>query len=160
MIHPNLNFRNFTAFFIVTSLFFLTMPNITYGQRVPGEVGIGLQVGQPTGLTVKVYNQRSSLDFLAAWDWDNFFFLNIHSVFDTHLNPKETLHFFYGPGAFIGIRDRGPNDDDVALGVSGTFGLDVMLGKFELFIQGTPRLEVVPSTDFDMGGGGGFRIYF
>ena len=145
---------------ILFILAIILIPGFTNAQRSPGEIGIGVQVGQPTGLTLKLYNEPASLDFLAAWDWDKFFFLNVHSVFDAHLNDRRTFHFFYGPGAFIGIRDRDPLKDDIALGLSGTFGLDVMVGKLEFFIQATPRLELVKSTEFDMGGGGGFRVYF
>ena len=129
-------------------------------QRAPGDVGIGVHIGQPTGLTVKVYSPATSVDFLAAWDLDDFFFLNVHALYDVHLNPEQTVHFFYGPGGYIGIRDRGGElDDEVELGVSGNFGLDFMIQKFEIFLQATPRLSLHRSTDFDMGGGVGFRIY-
>lgn len=63
-------------------------------KRAAGDVGLGIQVGQPTGLSLKIYNPGTSTDFLAAWDWDNFFFLNVHAIFDTHLNDEDTIHFF------------------------------------------------------------------
>jgi hypothetical protein len=129
-------------------------------QREYGDVGIGVQFGQPTGLTLKVYRPNASLDLLAAWDWDDFFFLNIHSIYDVHLNDQNTVHFFYGPGVFIGLRERSEINDEVELGVSGSLGLDFLIQKFEIFLQATPRLALLKSTDFDMGGGVGFRIYF
>ena len=128
-------------------------------QRQYGDVGIGVQIGQPTGLSIKVYKPVTSLDFLAAWNWNDFFFLNIHGLYDTHLNDQNTVHFFYGPGGFIGIRERSDRDDEVELGVSGSFGLDFIIHKFEIYLQATPRLALVKSTRFDMGGGVGFRIY-
>ncbi len=134
--------------------------NTISAQREYGDVGIGVQFGQPTGLTLKIYRPVASFDLLAAWDWDDFFFLNIHSIYDVHLNDQNTVHFFYGPGAFIGIRERSEINDEVELGVSGSLGLDLMIQKFELFLQATPRLALLKSTDFDMGGGIGFRIYF
>lgn len=147
------------AIAFVICLLFIAQP--ASAQRATGDVGIGVQLGQPTGLTVKVYNPGTSVDFLAAWDLDDFFFLNVHAIYDTHLNPQETVHFFYGPGGFVGIRDRGPElEDDVELGVSGNFGFDFMIDKFEIFLQGTPRLALVEATEFDLGGGAGFRIYF
>ena len=128
-------------------------------QRQYGDVGIGVQIGQPTGLSIKVYKPVTSLDFLAAWNWNDFFFLNIHGLYDTHLNDQNTVHFFYGPGGFIGIRERSDRNDDVELGVSGSFGLDFLIHKFEIYLRATPRLALVKSTRFDMGGGVGFRIY-
>lgn len=75
-------------------------------QRAAGDVGLGIQVEQPTGLSLKIYNPGTSTDFLAAWDWDNFFFLNIHAIFDTHLNDEQTIHFFYGPVYKLIIRKK------------------------------------------------------
>ncbi|HLF63624.1 MAG TPA: hypothetical protein VI603_07720 [Saprospiraceae bacterium] len=136
----------------------LTQPVV--GQRMPGDVGIGVHIGQPTGLTLKAYSPGTSLDILAAWDLDDFFFLNLHAIYDAQLNDENTVHFFYGPGGYIGIRDRGSElDDDIELGVSGAFGLDFLIQKFEIFLQATPRLSLVQTTNFDMGGGVGFRIY-
>lgn len=145
---------------LIMTLLVILMQPIT-AQRLAGDVGLGVHIGQPTGLTVKVYNPGTSVDFLAAWDLDDFFFLNVHAIYDVHLNPQETVHFFYGPGGFIGIRDRGSEvDDDIELGVNGSFGLDFMIDKFEIFFQGTPRLSLMQTTNFDMGGGAGFRVYF
>lgn len=128
-------------------------------QRQYGDIGIGAQVGQPTGLTVKIYRPTTSIDFLAAWDWDDFFFLNVHGIFDHSLNDKHTIHFFYGPGGFVGLRDREGIDDEVELGLSGSFGIDFLIDRLEIFAQATPRLALVKATNFDMGGGVGIRIY-
>lgn len=151
--------RLWKACLIMSFLVFLIQP--ISAQRQAGDVGIGVHLGQPTGLTVKAYSPGTSVDFLAAWDLDDFFFLNIHALYDTPLNTAHTVHFYYGPGGFIGIRDRGREvDDDVELGVSGSFGIDFMIEKFEIFFQATPRLSLVQTTNFDMGGGAGFRVYF
>lgn len=131
-------------------------------QRSAGSAGIGAQFGQPTGLTLKIYNPSGmSIDFLAAWDLSDFFFLNVHGLYERPLGSTDNLFYFVGPGAFIGVRDRGEfRDDDVALGISGTLGLSIVFGPVELFGQVTPRLELVERTDGDVGGGAGFRFYF
>lgn len=149
--------RPFCLTVIIVMAYFLSVS----AQRSPGDVGLGVQIGQPTGLTIKIYNPGTSVDFLAAWDLDDFFFLNIHAIYDAHLNDARTIHFYYGPGGFIGIRDRREGaDDDVELGISGNFGLDFLIRRFEIFLQLTPRLALIEATDFDMGGGVGFRVYF
>ncbi|HLF64467.1 MAG TPA: hypothetical protein VI603_11970 [Saprospiraceae bacterium] len=140
---------------------FLFLCPSVIAQRAPGDVGLGVHIGQPTGVTLKVYQPSTSLDILAAWDLDDFFFLNIHAIFDTHLNDENTIHFYYGPGGYVGIRDRPRDlDDEIELGVSGNFGLDFLIQKFEIFLQVTPRVSLVKTTNFDMGGGVGFRFYF
>jgi hypothetical protein len=150
---------------VCATIFFLTSGSDLAAQRASGDVGIGAQIGDPTGFTVKVYRPTTSLDLLAAWDLDDFFFLNAHAIFDEHLNDRQTIHFLYGPGAFIGIRDHdgrgndGPGDDDVEIGLSGTVGIDFMIRRFEIYLHLTPRISVIESTDFELGGGLGFRFY-
>ena len=128
-------------------------------QRGGGDVGIGAQFGEPTGLTVKFYNPGTSLEILASWDLDDYFFADIHATFDHHLNNSGSIHLFYGPGGFIEIEDQG-SKNDFQLGLSGRIGVDFILGFLELFIHATPRIELLESTDFDVGGGIGFRVYF
>lgn len=131
-------------------------------QRRPGGVGFGGQIGEPSGVTIKVYNPNAvSYDFLAAWNLDDFFYLNVHGVYERHLNDEGSAHFFFGPGGFVGLRDRPRDeDDDVVLGISGTFGVNYFIERAELFAQVTPRLSLVPDTDGDVGGGIGVRFYF
>jgi len=157
----NLNRRLITVTGMLAALLLL-MSNVANAQRRSGGVGIGGQIGEPSGVTLKVYNPgRVSYDFLAAWNLDDFFYLNVHGVYESHLDDEGRVHFFYGPGAFIGLRDRPRDqDDDVVLGISGTFGLNYLIGNAEIFGQVTPRLELVPDTEGDVGGGVGVRFYF
>lgn len=134
-------------------------------QRVPGAVGLGGQVGDPSGVTVKVYNPGTlSYDFLAAWDLNNFFFLNMHGLYERPLELENTsgLEYFFGPGGFIGFRDRpAGRDDDVVFGISGRLGVNIPLeDRFEFYVQVTPRINLVPDTEGDLGGGLGVRYYF
>ncbi len=134
-------------------------------QRAPGSVGVGAQFGKPTGLTVKVYNPNSmSLDILAAWDLEDFFFLNVHGIYEIHLGDSERAHFLIGPGAFAGIRDtddiEGNGTDDFAAGISASAGLGFIFGIVEVYGQVTPRLELIEETDGTVGGGIGLRFYF
>lgn len=136
-------------------------------QRTSGAAGLGGQIGEPSGLTLKVYNQSApSYDFLAAWSFsDDFFFLNAHAQWNQNLNAQNVnqgFEWFFGPGAFIGVADRSNSQDDEAvLGVSGRVGLNFIVNdQFELYGQVTPRISVIPDTEGDVGGGLGFRYYF
>lgn len=147
-----------TALLAVGLLFGVQNAN---AQRAPGSIGIGAQIGEPSGVTLLVYNpQRVSYDFLAVWDMDDFFFLNSHALFEQHFGRSNRAHFFYGPGAFIGLRDRSNDrDDEVVVGLSGRVGVGYLFDRFEVYAQLTPRLALSPSTDGDFGGGVGFRFY-
>lgn len=131
-----------------------------YAQRAPGDVGIGGQIGNPSGVTLKVYRPNfPSYDILAAWDLDDFFFVNVHGLYERHLGNTERVHFFFGPGGFLGVDER-PGDDEVIAGLSGRVGLNVIIERFEIYGQVTPRISVVPDTEGDIGGGLGIRYYF
>ena len=137
-----------------------------HAQRTDGAVGLGGQVGDPSGITLKVYNaNRPSYDVLAAWSGiDDFFFLNGHALFENAIpaeNVEQPLEWFIGPGAFIGAFEQGRDDDGLALGISGTAGIQILLdSRFEIYLQATPRFFLVPETDANIGGGLGFRYYF
>ncbi|MFN7120193.1 MAG: hypothetical protein ACK4TA_25615 [Saprospiraceae bacterium] len=143
--------------------FFLTFQQV-YAQPAAGSWGIGIQIGEPNGLLLKHYNPRgASFDALFAWDLDDYFFVNLHAIWEKSLSSSPDFNFFYGPGAFVGFLDRNRrfyDDDEVILGVSGNVGLNVYIDRFEIYLQVTPRLSVVERTDADVGGGVGFRFFF
>lgn len=123
-----------------------------------GTVGLGGQVGSPSGITLKWYDRPGfAYDVLAAWDLDDFLFLNVHGLFERPI-PDSPLNYYFGPGAYIGIEEG--RDDDIVLGISGNFGLNFFAAPFEVFLQLTPRLNLIPDTDGDFGGGVGLRYYF
>jgi len=130
-------------------------------------VGIGFQLGDPTGLNLQFKNRSGGMrpDILLAWDANdgdrNFFFVNVHGLWFKRLGAREPFNFYYGPGAFAGVRDRRKkeNDNETVIGFSGNFGLNYEFSRLDIFAQLTPRLSVVPATDFNMGGGFGLRFW-
>lgn len=146
---------------VVFALAFATAVRPADAQRGGGDVGLGLQIGDPSGITLQFYNPGFlSWDFLAAWDIDDFFFLNVHGLYHRRIGQRHDVHLFYGPGAFVGVHDRGPRDDDVVLGISGTIGIGAMIERFQVYGSVTPRLSVIPGTDGDVGAGIGVRYFF
>lgn len=154
--------RTLLALAFLLGLCASTLP--AHAQRTSGAVGLGGQIGEPTGVTLKVYNANSpSYDFLAAWDLDDFFFLNVHALFEDDIaasNVDPDLNWFIGPGGFIGVSDA-PGNDEAIIGGSGTIGLNLVFNRrVELYAQVTPRITLIPDTDGDVGGGLGLRYYF
>lgn len=146
-------------FFLVAGLLFGSAEE-AQAQYRRGGLGIGGQLGDPSGLTLKLYRRPGfAYDFLLAWDLDaDVLFLNVHGLYERPLRTAP-VRFFYGPGLYVGFRDRDPADDEVVLGISGSFGVNYFIEQFELFAQLTPRLRVVPDTDGSLGGGIGLRFY-
>lgn len=124
-------------------------------------VGLGGQIGEPAGVTLKIRNPGStSIDILAAWVGDDVFFVNIHGLLEKQISDNENLHVFYGPGGYAGFHDRVHEDDEVIAGISATVGLGFLVEHFEIFGQLTPRLDLTPATEGDLGVGAGVRYYF
>ena len=131
-------------------------------QAGPHRTGLGVVLGNPTSLTFKTYPTApvfgsEALDVSAAWDFnDEFVFAQVHFLWENPLPTEPQFRTFYGPGVFLGST----NTDEVALGASFNAGLALWTGRFEFFLQGTPRLSVIPATEFDLGAGLGARFYF
>jgi hypothetical protein len=140
-------------------------PSPAHAQRSSGAVGLGGQLGEPSGVTLKIYNAGSpSYDFLAAWSGvDDFFFLNAHALFENRIsadNIDQPLDWYIGPGAFVGTFEA-VGESEAVIGISGTIGLQVLLADhFELYLGATPRFALIPATEGDIGGGLGLRYYF
>lgn len=147
------------AFILVSMTFYAATA------QAPGNGwGIGIQLGQPAGISIKKYNSAGmSADILLAWDLDDFFFVNLHGTWEKPVDGAKGLEFVYGPGVFAGFEENNRNrddDDEIFLGISGTFGLSYYIDQFEIYLRLTPRLAVIESTNGDIGGGLGFRFYF
>jgi len=157
---------------VVIIICLLGVSTAGFTQRGSGDVGIGIHIGLPTGVTVRFYKPTTSLDLLASWDLNDYFFLSGHAIFDTHLNDDGTIHFFYGPGAFVATHRHGHHHGiglghehhnhpagHTEFGLSGEFGVDFLIERFEIFLQVMPRLSLIEATHFDLGAGVGVRYY-
>lgn len=127
--------------------------------RRPGDVGVGGQVGDPSGVTLRLYGHaRFVYDVLGAWDLDRFFFLNVHGLIE-HPFESSDLNVFYGPGLLLGVEEH-RRDEEVVLGISANVGVNYYVERFEVYVQLTPRIHLVPDTRGNVGGGIGLRYYF
>lgn len=55
----------------------------------------------------------------------------------------------------------GKSRGEDSFGVSGNLGLNYFLKqRYEFFFELSPKLGLVPGTDFDLTGGIGFRFFF
>lgn len=128
-------------------------------QRATGTVGLGAQAGRPSGLAAKLYRHAQlSYDLMLAWDLNHTVFGHAHRVHEGPL-PNSPLHVFAGPGLFGRFDGTRPRHS-TTFGISGAFGLNFFRGRFEVFLQTTPRLRLYPNTRGRLGGGVGLRYFF
>lgn len=132
----------------------------SFAQSAEG-VALGIQIGQPSGLSVLAPGSKFDTDILLAWDLGDFFYANVHGLLRSPVKSKENISLFYGPGIYAGFRERGNqfDPDDIFLGISGTIGLRLIIESFEIYARITPRLQLIDATSGDIGGGLGFRYF-
>jgi len=132
--------------------------------------GIGIILGEPTGLSMKFWtSSNTAVDIAAAWSFINGSAVHVHADYLYH-NFKlvkldyDTLPFYIGIGGRIkfGEHDNGDDHQDYRIGVRIPVGLEFLPSKipFDFFIEIAPLLDLIPNTDLNFNGGIGFRYFF
>ncbi|MEO0004925.1 MAG: hypothetical protein ABIK49_02860 [candidate division WOR-3 bacterium] len=130
-------------------------------------LGLGIILGEPTGVSAKLWLSGSvAVDAAAGWA-----FLNRHNHYNyIHLHGDILHHYFlpvpigdlplyYG----IGARVRLASDEErMRVGVRVPVGLEYLFEPVPLgcFLELVPLLDLIPETRFGVNGGLGIRYYF
>lgn len=134
------------------------LPSDAAGQRQVGAFGIGARVGLPGGAAVKFYRPDDvAYDVAVTTDFHERGLLYVHRVWERPI-PDSPLWYFVGPGLVGGVQTPVRTPEAVA-GASVTAGLNFYAERFEVFLQATPRVRVLPSVDPRIGGSVGLRYY-
>ena len=156
---------------VVLLLVFLTSTAV----RAEEGWGVGVILGEPTGLSVKKWTAPDrAFDAAAAWSFSDHDSFQFHADYLIHhfdiLEPAPTscrVAFYYGAGGRVKLRDNNDhgndhaeNDDRVGLRIP--FGLTCLFNKtpLEFFAELAPILDVVPETEGNINGAFGLRYYF
>jgi hypothetical protein len=129
-----------------------------------GGLGVGVIIGDPTGLSMKYWlSEETAVDMAAAWSFQDDGYFDLHSDFLFHkfdLIPvdKGELPLYFGVGGRIDV----PGHGDTRLGVRIPVGLAYEFGDapVEVFAEVAPIVDVVPATQLRWNGGIGVRFYF
>lgn len=146
--------------FILIAAVFIILTNLTLSQN--RGFGLGIVLGEPTGLSAKLWTGSSNaFDFAAAWSFkgDGQLLLQADYVwhsFDLIRVSSGRLPLYYGIGGRIIFAD------DPLLGFRIPLGLNYQFASapIDIFAEIVPILDLIPSTDFDLGGGLGVRFWF
>ena len=124
--------------------------------------GLGVIIGEPTGLSAKLWTGGSNaFVFGAAWSFRGEGRVLLQADYTWHTSNLLAS----GPGRmplYYGIGGRIILDDDPLVGVRIPVGLNYQFAgePIDLFIEIVPILDLTPETDFDVGGGIGIRFWF
>lgn len=146
----------------VTALLCLSMTSISHAQQADKDIGIGVMVGEPTGLSLKSWlSNDNAFDVGLAWSlnrdavhihadylWHNY------NVFDEV--DEGSLPLYYGIGGRVILAD-----DDAVIGARVPVGLNYLFedSPIGLFMEIAPIINLAPDTDLDIEGGIGIRFY-
>lgn len=150
--------------------------SMTAEEQVHQGLGIGIIIGEPTGLSAKKWlTDTTAIDFGAAWSFIDAESFQFHADYLWHnydlIKTKElsgSFSVYYGVGGRIKLKSsnngngKDSKDDDTRLGVRVPLGVSYVFKEnpVELFAEVVPILDVVPETKFGLGIGVGARYYF
>jgi hypothetical protein len=126
------------------------------------DMGVGIIVGEPTGLSLKWWDEGTAVDAAIGWSiGDDSFYGHCDYVWHRRFESMDfgtRAPFYYGIGGRFILRDN----EDSKMGLRVPIGLDYMFdsGRFDIFVEIVPIFDVMPETDFGVGGGIGARYYF
>ena len=130
------------------------------GTETGGTFGLGAMLGEPSGVSVKIWNnQRSAFGIGAAWSLtgdEESLYMNADYLIHDWFTDTENLAFYYGLGGRIIFTD------DPNIGVRVPLGLNFVFDEipFDLFVEAAPILDVSPDVELAGNGAAGIRYYF
>ncbi|MDA1028024.1 MAG: hypothetical protein O3B41_03105 [Bacteroidetes bacterium] len=125
------------------------------------QYSVGVLVGRISGLTVKMkfldveerfHSSSPSVDVNLTTNFDDNFLWSAHILRERYLQ-ESPLKLFIGPGLTAGV-----DGQKAFWGVSGTIGFLFTKGPYEVFLQGMPRLFLMPDMDGRIEAATGIRI--
>lgn len=135
----------------------------------PSGLGLGLIIGEPTGLSAKVWTtSRIALDAALGYSWVRYGqAIHIHGDILWHSGSviqsgDGYLPLYLGVGVRVKMADDDNEYPDMRVGIRVPFGLEYVFARAPvgLFLELVPVIDLTPETDFGPNGAIGFRYYF
>jgi hypothetical protein len=124
--------------------------------------GVGVILGEPTGLSGKLWvSNQSAIDMGLAYSFRSKGYFHVHADYLWHfpdiIQSSERLPLYVGIGGRLAFGKE-----------SGTVGIRIPFGiafwprsaPIDIFVECVPILDLVPATEFRGNGGLGARFYF
>ena len=129
-----------------------------------GPFGLGIILGEPTGLGGKLFlTKKNAIDGAVAWslEGDNDFHIHgdyLYHSYNLIIVDGAELPLHFGVGGRIKFREN--HDDEV--GIRFPVGLNYIFdtAPFDVFLEIVPILNLAPDSDFDLNAALGGRFYF
>jgi hypothetical protein len=125
-------------------------------------LGLGLILGEPTGVSLKSWTgRRTAIDAAAAWSFDRDGSLHFHAdylIHDFNLLKTRTgrLPVYYGIGGRIRLEDKTRIGIRIPVGICYIFENTPL----DIFVELGPVFDVFPRTEVTVAGFLGLRYFF
>ncbi len=124
--------------------------------------GIGVIIGEPTGISLKIWNSRTTaIDAAAAWSFKDEGKLHLHM--DYLLHNFKLFKARHGKlPLYYGIGGRVKFEKEIRVGVRFPLGICYILRDtpIDIFFEIVPLLDLTPETDFNFNASIGLRYFF
>jgi hypothetical protein len=141
-------------------IFFLTFFSLSSWAN---ELGLGLSLGNPTGLNGKYWlDQKSAFDGGLAMSVGKKNSLSMHSDYLFHQSSAFYFNDIYGLDLYYGFGGRMEFSDDIELGLRLPFGLAhrFEVSEADIFFEAAPILDFVSRAGLELHLLFGSRYYF
>jgi hypothetical protein len=147
----------------------LLLAAATANARTQDDFGIGVIIGEPTGLSVKYWlDEERAIDGALAWSYSENDSLQLHGDYLIHnyeLLEANEIPVYYGIGARLKLKDddgRGRNENDAMFGIRFPLGITYLFDEvpLDMFFELVPVLDLAPDVDLDINAAVGLRFYF
>jgi hypothetical protein len=147
------------VFLCLMGIFLLAGSSVVEGSR---GWGIGVILGEPTGLSLKFWSSRTTaIDAAAAWSFkgEGKFHLHMDYLFHNYRVFKVKrgkLPLYYGIGGRVKFEEETRVGIRIPVGVCYLFRNQPL----DIFFEIVPVLDITPETDFDINASVGIRFFF
>lgn len=128
-----------------------------------GKFGLGIIVGEPTGVSMKLkLSSTSAIDAAAGWSFVKYGSLHLHADYLNEITRLASeVPFYIGIGGRLKTNNN-EKHEDTRLGVRVPFGINYEPSStpVDLFFEVVPVLDLAPSTDLNLNAAIGVRYYF
>jgi hypothetical protein len=132
--------------------------------RAQEGLGVGVILGEPTGISLKTWLSRNTaFDLAAAWSFEDEGSFDVHGDYLIHNYQvfrvgRGAMPLYYGLGGRV--RNRQATDPNVGIRIP--VGVEYLFSgaPIDLFLEAVPVLDLTPETNVDVNASVGARYFF
>ncbi len=145
---------------VLITIIFLATAVIANAQ---GKFGLGIIVGEPTGLSGRYkITESNSIDGAIGWSFAKYSSLHIHGDYLQNITKLgNEVPLYIGIGGRIKMKNN-DNGDDTRIAVRVPVGIvyEPSSTPIDLFLEVVPMLDLTPKSEFTFNAAIGVRYFF